>query len=274
MRGAVWFLAAGLSLVSLVGAPLVHSFIPLDTLYNAQLRNTKEELFNLGLGQTLEKEAIADLVEYRRVTGKNLAQVLKEQAWSNKLGLSAGAFKATWYISNPFDLLPKDLQAAIRAQKTPFKSRAQVWDWCRARRAPNTWKKALKAALVETTPYNLWRASRGQKPYAKNGEFLQPIVVEKGQNVLEVRHGHIATDPRIIPTGTTVFLVVKINGQERILKVKAADIGGGIKGRHVDLPITLNPANKGILPDVRLPRSQIGNPTVQILIPTLSKKKA
>jgi 3D (Asp-Asp-Asp) domain-containing protein len=267
LRSLVWFATAALSLVSLVGAPAIHSFLPLDSGYRVKLKATKAHLSRLGLENKIDQDALADLIEYQHTTGKTFSQVLREPAWASKFGYTTEQFKATWYISNPFELLPVDLQEAIRVKKTPFRTRAQVWDWCKSRRAPVTWKKALKAALIETTPLNLWRTAHGAKPYAKNGEFLKPIVVERAGGIYEVKDGHIATDPRIIPTNSEVLLLIKVNGQERILKVKATDIGGGIKGKHVDLPIYLNANGRNSLPNVLLPKKQISNPVVQILIP-------
>ncbi len=267
LRSAIWFGGAALCLASLLGAPLIQSLLPLDNGYRFQMKTTKKVMSTVGLENKLDKDAMADLVRYQQATGKSLAQVLREPGWASKLGYSSEQFKATWYISNPFELLPPDLQQAIRAKKTPFQTRADVWEWCKAKKAPKAWKKALKAALVETTPVNLWRASRGAKPYAKNGEFLKPIVVEKASGIYEVLHGHIATDPRVIPTNTEVLLLVRVGGKDRILKVKASDIGGAIKGKHVDLPIQLDSARKRQLPNVVLPKQHIRNPSVQILIP-------
>lgn len=267
LRSTVWFATAALSLVSVVGAPLIQSFLPLDMGYHVKLKSTKSHLTHLGLEEKIDKEALVDLVEYQRVTGKSFAQVLREPAWAEKFGFSSGKYKATWYIANPYELLPPDLRQAIRNKKTPFKTRAQVWEWCRVKKVPASWKKALKAALIETTPENLWRASRGDRPYAKNGEFLKPIVIEHPEGIYEVKEGHIATDPRFIPTNSEVLLLVTIGGKERILKVKAADIGGMIKGKHVDLPIHLDASNRTHLPNVLLPKNQIRNPFVQILVP-------
>lgn len=267
LRGTIWFAGAALCLVSLLGAPLFQSLLPLDNGYTFQMSATKDTLETLGLGNKLDKEAMADLIRYQRITGKSLAQVLAEPGWASKLGFSTERFKATWYISNPYDLLPTDLQLAIRNKPTPFKTREQVWDWCKTKKASANWKKALKAALVETTPHNLWRAARGGKPYAKNGEFLKPIVFERPGGAYDVDEGHIATDPRYIPTNTEVLLLVRIGGKDRILKVKATDIGGGVKGKHVDLPIHLDSRKRGYLPNVLLPKQQISNPSVRILIP-------
>jgi len=271
LRSLVWFAGAAFCLVSLVGAPVLQSFLPLDHRTRVNLRSASKDMARLGLETTLDKEALNDLAEYQRITGKTLAQVLREPGWAAKFGFSTTQFKATWYIANPYELLPADLQQAIRNKKTPFKTNAQVWEWCRSKKAPAAWKKALKTALVETTPHNLWRASRGQQPYVKNGEFLKPIVIEHAEGIYEVKDGHIATDPRIIPTNTVVLMLVKVDGKERILKVKAADIGGAIKGKHVDLPIHLDIASKGILPNVLLPKEYIRNPVVQILIPKSAK---
>lgn len=177
-------------------------------------------------------------------------------------------------MSNPFELLPKDLQRAITNKKIPFQSRTHVWEWCRKNNVSAEWRKALYAALIETTPQNLWRASQGQRSYTKNGEFLEPIIIDHGNGQLEFRDGHIATDPRVIPTNTEMFIIVNIEGVDRILKVKAADIGGAIKGRHVDLPIQVSP-EAALMPHTELPKDKIRNRTIEILIPagtSLSQK--
>jgi hypothetical protein len=89
-------------------------------------------------------------------------------------------------------------------------------------------------------------------------------VIDRGNGSFEVRDGHIATDPRVIPTNAEVLLLVKINGEDRVLKVKATDIGGAIKGHHVDLPIELSPGATRTLPHVIFPHA-LRNPSVQIL---------
>ena len=70
---------------------------------------------------------------------------------------------------------------------------------------------------------------------------LEPIVIDHGKGRIEVRDGHIATDPRYIPTNSELVLLVRIQGEVRVLKVKATDIGGAVKGMHVDLPIQVGP---------------------------------
>jgi 3D (Asp-Asp-Asp) domain-containing protein len=182
------------------------------------------------------------------------------------LGLGSQQYLATWYMSNPFELLPSDLQEAIRQTPIPFKTRDGINAWCDEMGAPDTWRAALAAALIETTPFNLWRASRGERPYARNGETLEPIVIEHGAGRFEVREGHIAVDPRFIPINSEVLLLVRIQGEEHLLKVKAADTGSAIKGHHVDLPIYLHP-NKEPLPRTSFPKEHIRNPYVRILMP-------
>jgi hypothetical protein len=162
--------------------------------------------------------------------------------------------------------LPVDLQIAIRRHETPFMTRGDIYKWLQKKNAPWRWSEALDLALIETTPENLWRASRGQRPYAKNGQYLQPIVVEKEKGIFEVRDGHIATDPRVIPTNSRVWILVRIDGQERILRVKATDIGPAIKGRHVDLPIAIRP-RYGKSHAIQFPGDHIRNPTILILSP-------
>jgi hypothetical protein len=67
--------------------------------------------------------------------------------------------------------------------------------------------------------------------------------------------------------------VVKIKGQDRIIKVKAADIGGAIKGHHVDLPIHTTPKSSRIssASKITFPRESIGNPSILILMPSRQK---
>lgn len=257
------------SLVSFgVGAPYVRSFLPEESwIGRGTTISTLSELERLGLLSQAPEGTLEDLLAYQRRTGKTLAEILRDPSWSERLGLTSEIFKATWYAANPFELLPPDLRKAIRRRKTPFRSRNDVWQWCRQEKAPSAWRKALKAALVETTPHNLWRASRGQKPYARNGEFLEPIVRDLGRGQFEIREGHIATDPKIIPTNSEVLLLVKINGEDKLLRVKATDIGSKIRGRHVDLPIHLGPENEHF-PHTRFPR-EVRNPFVQILKPML-----
>jgi hypothetical protein len=154
----------------------------------------------------------------------------------------------------------------IRQRKEPFQSRAHVWEWCRARNLPARWREALHVALIETTPLNLWRASQGKRPYAKNGQYIEPIVVDHGHGDIEIKDGHIATDPKVIPTNTNLILLVRIKGEYKLVRVKAADIGAAVRGRHVDLPIQMSIPKKPF-PHFRLPKEYISNPTVHILTP-------
>lgn len=271
LRTAVWFLGAGLCMASLVGAPFIHSFIPLDSKASLRIKKTKQDLEYLGLADKLSVKEVSELIEYQVVTGKNLPQVLRDETWLNRFGLTSKTFKATWYVANPFDLLPLDLKIALQNHKKPIKNKAQLMAFCRKHKNPKSWKKPLKLALIETTPSNLWRTAQGKRPYARNGEFLEPIVMEKKKGVLEIRDGHIAIDPKIIPLNSEVFLIAKLDGRERILKVKASDTGGAIKGRHVDLPIHLAPGTQ-TLPYIRFPKEKIGNASVEILMPMKSKK--
>lgn len=259
------FLIAGLGGASIVGPlpiPGVPQFVP-DQVGT----QTIKDLARVGLLRSISQSVIEELLAYQEESGKSLAEILREPKWLQRLGLSASTYKATWYAANPFDLLPVDLQISIRRAQTPFKNRTDLNKWLERRHAPERWKEAIRLALIETTPANLWRASRGKRPYAKNGQFLQPIVVEKDKGKFEVFDGHIATDPRYIPTNSRVLILVQINGQERILRVKAADIGQAIKGKHVDLPITIKPRygkNHAIL----FPGEYIRNPNILILSPS------
>jgi len=269
VRSVVWFFA-GFCLVNLVGASIVGDQIITDGMntymhYDVQATETLKELNHLGLLQHSTQPAVEDLLEYQRKSGKSIAQILKNPVWCHRLGLSSVTFKATWYVANPFELLPKDLQRAIKQRKTPFTTKNHVWQWCCVHNVPEIWRKALDAALIETTPYNLWRASRGQRPYTKNGQYLEPIVVDYGRGHFDVRDGHIATDPSVIPTNTEMLLVMRIKGEDRILRVKAADVGEAVKGRHVDLPIQVSRESR-TMPYTLLPAKYIQNPYVRILM--------
>ncbi len=272
IRSSAVFVTAGLLIVSFGSATIVG---PLPMVPTRQLivdnvgTQTVKDLARVGLLRNLSQQAVEDLLSYQAKTGKSLAQILREPKWLQRLGLSANTFKATWYASNPFDLLPIDLQISIRRSKTSFKNRAELAKWLAQRDAPARWREAVDLALIETTPENLWRASRGLKPYARNGQFLQPIVVEKDKGVFDIFDGHIATDPTVIPTNSKVLILVRINGQDRILRVKATDIGQAIKGKHVDLPIRLKP-RYGKNHAIRFPGEYIRNPNIVIL--STSKK--
>lgn len=267
LKSIVWFLGAGFFIVSVVAGSMLGPW----SLDHKKPRNVVEELERLDLLSKIPNNVLDDLIDYQSQSGRSLAQILAEPYWRKRLGFAADSFKSTWYMSNPYELLPSDLQSAIRKRPTPFASSSHLWEWCRENQAPQAWKEALNQALIETTATNLWRAGQGQRSYATNGEFIEPIVIDHGSGRLEVRDGHIATDPRVIPTNSTVYLLVKIDGEERILKVKAADTGCAIKGKHVDLPIHLSTQNK-ILPKTLFPKA-VSNPSVTILtiIPVLAK---
>ncbi|MCB4755971.1 MAG: hypothetical protein LHV69_02895 [Elusimicrobia bacterium] len=262
-----WFLGAVLCLVNLPGAPLLEPWIPNQTpFYDLRSQQTLKDLERLGLKNRLKEKTLNDLLYYQFHTGSSLPQTLKQPEWAAKLGLTPHAFKVTWYISNPFEVLPRGLQRALRKRAAPFQSATQMMAWSRVNKFPPQWREALKAALIETTPENLLRAAQGKRPYAKNGKFLKPIVIDHGEGNFEVQDGHIATDPRVIPTNSDVYLLLKVNGVDRILKVRAADVGGKIRGRHVDLPIHVGPSAQP-MPDTHLP-CEIRNPQVFILMPT------
>lgn len=273
LRSFLWFILAGSLLMGLGGASIVGpngptpgKILRIDPVGSAFLK----ELEHLGFLRHAPQQEIESLLNYHRATGKTLAQILREPEWAARLGFASTRFKATWYAANPFDLLPAELQKAIRARSTPFQNRKDINRWLAAQKAPDAWYRAIKVALVETTPINLWRAGRGLRPYAKNGQFLEPIVIEKNKGIYEVRHGHIATDPRIVPTNTEVILLVRVDGAERVLRVKASDVGQAIRGRHVDLPIYIKPGSQVAVRQIRFPKEYVRNPTVQILQPISS----
>jgi len=271
IRSFAVFITAGL-IVGFGGASIVEPLpLPLDMSRHLTMdpigTQTVKDMARVGLLRQLSQASVEELLSYQVQSGKSLSEILREPKWLKRLGLSASRFKATWYASNPFDLLPVDLQIALRRTSKPFKTRPQIAQWLRSKKAPARWVKAVDLALVETTPENLWRASRGKKPYAKNGQYLQPIVIEKEPGNFDVRDGHIATDPRVIPTNSRILILVRINGQERILRVKATDIGEAIKGRHVDLPIAIRP-RYGKTHSIEFPSDYIHNPSVLILSPS------
>ncbi len=261
------FFTVGFLLLQFPSASLTPTWSPEEQIRYGDMRTRKtlDELDHLGLRPHLKDYVLRELLYFQKKSGKSLAETLREPEWANKLGLSSGQYKVTWYIANPFELLPRGLQTEIKERNTPLRSRSQIMKWAKLSHFSESWRRALKAALIETTPENLWRASRGKRPFAKNGRFLEPIVVDHGNGKFEVRDGHIATDPRVIPTNTEVLLLVRINGEDRILKVRAADIGGGVRGKHVDLPIHVGPETKP-MPDTRLPE-EIRNRRVHILTP-------
>ncbi len=267
-KSLFWFLGAGFFLVSAVMGSFVGALTNGEVIRSypqfGKSRGAVRELARIGLLDRMSPELVAEVLDYQWQSGKSLAQVLQDPVWCHRLGLSKNEFKVTWYLSNPFDVLPPALQKSIHERKTPFRSRTHVFEWSRANKMPKIYREALYKALIETTPENLWRASQGHRPYAKNGEFLEPIVIEHGKGTYEVRDGHIATDPRVIPTNQEVLLLVKVNGEDRVLKVKATDIGGAIKGKHVDLPIKISPEFTQTFPNVLFP-SAVSNPSVQIL---------
>ena len=270
LRSLLWFILAGSLFMGLCGASIISPAGPvpgrgfrLDPQASAFL----QEINQLGFMSHASQGTIEQLIAYQRESGKSLGQILQEPGWPERLGFASTRFKATWYAANPFDLLPPDLRKAIKRHPTPFRHRRDLNAWLSSVNAPDRWRRAIRVALVETTASNLWRASRGLRPYAKNGQLLEPIVVEHDKGVYEVRHGHIATDPRVVPTNSEVVLLVKVNGEDKVLRVKASDIGAAVRGRHVDLPIYMKPGSQVGLPYIRFPKEYIRNPTVQILRP-------
>jgi hypothetical protein len=225
--------------------------------------NTLHDLDHLQMLSSMPSMVLADLLDYQAETGKSLPTILRDPAWCKKLGFKSKEFRATWYAVNPYQLLPSGLKEAIENKKTPFHTRSEVHAWARTNQFPISWRRALDKALVETTPTNLWRASRGNRPYAHNGEYLEPLVVDHGNGQMEVRDGHIATDPRVIPTNSEVILVLKIQGEDRLIKAKAKDIGGAIKGAHVDLPVQLSRKSQPF-PHTRFPK-EIRNRVAMVL---------
>jgi hypothetical protein len=255
--------------------PTAPTIMPTENLrLDPAATQTLRELNRLGVLRSAPQPAIENLLTFQRRTGRSLAQILRDPYWVTTIGLNSTQFKATWYAANPFDLLPKDLQVAIRETKEPLRSRKEVEKWTDQIKAPDHWRKALNFALVETTAANLWRAARGLRPFTKNGQFLEPIVVEKGGGVYDVREGHIATDPTVIPTGSTVLMLVRVGGKDRLLRVKATDIGSAIKGEHVDLPIQIRPkSTANPTAPIRFPKEYIRNSSVVILMPAKAAEK-
>lgn len=270
IRRTAMFVTAGFLIVGLGGASIVGP-VPMTASRHFVIdpvgTQLVRELSRVGLLRQLSQDQVEELLTSHQQSKKPLAEILRQPKWLQRLGLSASTYKATWYASNPFELLPVDLQISIRRTQRPFKNRTELNQWLDVRHAPVRWRKAIDLALIETTVENLWRASRGKRPYAKNGQYLQPIVVEKSKGVFDVQDGHIATDPAFIPTNSRVLILVKINGQERILRVKAADIGAAIKGKHVDLPISIQP-RYGKNHAIQFPGDYIRNPEVLILSPS------
>jgi hypothetical protein len=192
-------------------------------------------------------------------------RILDDPEAIRKLGLVTQDFKATWYLANPFELLPGKLQKAIRHRKTPFRSRRQVITWLTDIKAPRSWRKAIKQAFIETTPQNLWRASRGLAPLAKNGKHLKPIAIQSPTGELILRQGDIATDPKVIPPNSDVLLIIQAGNRRECILAKAADEGSGIRGRHIDIPVRLNPRLNPPLPHLRFPK-EFGHPRVTVVL--------
>jgi hypothetical protein len=216
----------------------------------------------------VSESSIEKMLAFQKKSGQSLAKMLKDPNWQKELGIASYQFKSTWYASNPYDLLPPDLQLAIKQGRIPMNSSNQILEWCRVNRAPKLWIQAFKTSLRETTPANLVRAAQGLRPYAKNGQLLEPVVIEKGRGRFEVQSGHIATDPRIIPTNSDVIMIIRLNGRDRLMRVKATDTGGAIRGYHVDLPIQFKSrTDLRHTPHITFPKEYIGNPTVTILMP-------
>ncbi|MCG3205497.1 MAG: hypothetical protein KCHDKBKB_02219 [Elusimicrobia bacterium] len=269
IRSTAVFVMAGFLIVGMGGATIVGPIFPepaRQVTLDPVATKTMQELVRLGLHKKLSQAELENFLSVQSHSQKPLSEILKDPLWLEKLGLSAKTFKATWYAANPFELLPLDLQTAIRKEKTPFQSRSDINLWLKRTHAPKRWVKAIELALIETTAKNLWRASRGKRPYAKNGQYLQPIALDRGNGHIDTMDGHIATDPRVIPTNSKVLILVRINGEDRLLRVKASDIGQAIKGHHVDLPIVIKP-KYGKNHAIRFPGESIRNPTVIIFSP-------
>lgn len=268
-RTLLWFVLSGFMLAGFGVASIVDTTeltVAPPLKWDANASQILMELDDLGLLKSLSQTSLEKLLDHQKKTGQSLAKILGDSMWQKELGLSAQKFKSTWYAANPYVLLPRDLQKAIKDKTIPMTSPQRIYEWCRVKKAPKVWVKALKTALRETTPANLLRASQGHRPFAKNGQLLEPIVIEKGRGQFEVRGGHIATDPRIIATNSKVVMLIRINGKDRLLRVKASDIGGAIRGYHVDLPIQFKDgAEVKQFPNISFPREYIGNPTVTIL---------
>jgi hypothetical protein len=192
-------------------------------------------------------------------------QILDDPEQMHKLGLVTQDFRATWYLANPYDLLPTGLQNAIRQRKTPLKSRRQSFDWLNAINAPRAWKKALRKAFVETTADNLWRASRGKAPYAHNGEILKPVAIQSPTGELILQQGDIATDPRVIPPNSDVLLIIQAGDHREFVLARAADRGSGVRGHHIDIPIRLEPRLNAVLPHLSFPK-QFHHPRVTVVL--------
>jgi hypothetical protein len=275
IRTVACFVLAGTLVVGLGSASVLGPipFLPNGPIYRLDNGATAAltDLNRLGLLQHIPQTSLEDLLQFQKTSGKSLAQIFKDPMWAKKLGFNATPFKATWYAANPFDLLPTDIQVALQRTKDPLYTRKDLKAWCKMNKAPERWHQAFKVALVETTVYNLWRASKGLSSVVRNGEAIQPIVVERPRDIIEVFDGHIATDPAVIPTNSIVYILVKIEGKDRLLKVKAADTGEAIRGKHIDLPIHFRPRPNKILPYIRFPKEKISNPTVLILTPAPKK---
>lgn len=247
------------------GAPRVGALEPQIVLSPRLYSNLKTDLDQLGLGNRLNSDQLTELLTHQQRSGRTLPQILSDARWARELGLKSVRCRATWYVANPFELLPVGLQKALEQTKTPMSSRKDLWNWARAQNLPPIWREALESALIETTAENLWRAAQGFRPYCKNGELLEPIVVDYGEGRVEVRNGHIATDPRVIPTNSRVLLLVRVDGVDHALRVKAADTGSAVKGHHVDLPIQLGPETH-TFPYSRMPAHYLKNRVVKLLV--------
>ncbi|OVE75520.1 hypothetical protein BVX98_07330 [bacterium F11] len=234
----------------------------------AEKESISTRLEKLNLAQRGSDKDVKSLIQIVNNNNQTLAQVLLDPSWQNRFKLKSQEFKATVYYSNPFDLLPLKLQTLLKGRERPFETRNDIWEWLKKHDPSPSWKKAMKIALRQTTPRNLWRSSQGKSPFAKGGKPLKPLIIDHGNRNYELRDGgHIATDPSIIPTHSNVWLIFNIKGKDRIVYVSAADTGGNVKGKHVDLPIKAG-SDWEKLPGTKIPKSlQITNLTV--LTPTL-----
>jgi hypothetical protein len=67
-------------------------------------------------------------------------------------------------------------------------------------------------------------------------------------------------------------MLVRVGGKDRLLRVKATDIGSAIRGAHVDLPIQIRPKKSANLTaPIRFPKEYIRNSSVVILKPATGK---
>src|SRR5690349_8746500 len=115
IRNIAWILVAALCFVSFGGASIWKPVELGETVarYDRQATATLRELNRLGVLGLTPQSTIEELLTYQRNSGKSLADILAMPTWAHKLGLLSMDYQATWYMANPFEVLPQDLQAAI-----------------------------------------------------------------------------------------------------------------------------------------------------------------